>query len=105
MKHGLGQNRERQNENRKHSKFMVHKAFALLHPDAVRTIKLLQSQILWKSSDGRDEEFDGLTVVVLIISQLKPHYKVDMFNEISKVKKITMRQHSYDVQAFLTRLS
>ena len=43
---------------------------------------------------------DGLTVLAVIYSRVRPHYKIDMFSEIEKVKKIALSQFGNDVAQY-----
>ncbi len=45
-----------------------------------------------------EEEIGGLTVLVLILSRICPNFKVDMYAEITKVKKLTIAQYDNDIQ-------
>ena len=40
------------------------------------------------SREKRGEEVDGLTIVALILSRIRPNFKVDMYSKITKVKQI-----------------
>jgi hypothetical protein len=43
---------------------------------------------------------DGLTILPLILARIWPNFKVDMYTEITKVKKLTIPQYDNDVQLF-----
>ncbi len=43
---------------------------------------------------------DGLTILALIFAHICPNFKVDMFSEITKVKRLTIAQYNNDVQLF-----
>ena len=86
--------------DRMHSKMMAHQVLALLSKSACASIELHRKKYTWRSQDGREVEMDGPTIVALIMSRLKPHYKVDMFTEIAALKKITLGDHKNNVQAF-----
>jgi hypothetical protein len=54
----------------------------------------------WVSSNERKEELDGLTILALILAHICSNFKVDMYNEITNVKKLTIAQDDNDVQLF-----
>jgi len=43
---------------------------------------------------------DGLTLLAIILARIQPNFKVDMYSEITKVKKLTIAQYNNDVQLF-----
>jgi hypothetical protein len=47
-----------------------------------------------------EEEIDGLTVLPLFLSRIRPNFKVDMYAEITKVNKLTIAQYDNDVQLY-----
>jgi hypothetical protein len=49
---------------------------------------------------GREEETDGLTILALVLARIRPNFKVDMFTEISKAKKLSISQYDNDVQLY-----
>jgi hypothetical protein len=51
-------------------------------------------------NSGIEEEIDGLTVLALILSRIRPNFKVHMYAEITKVKKLTIAQYDNDVQLY-----
>ena len=32
-------------------------------------------------------------MLVIVLAKIKPHYKIDMFKELSKIKSITLKQY------------
>lgn len=83
----LGRNRMR---DRTQSSNMGYQALALLSNAARTSIELHKKEYTWTSADRRDVEYDGATIVTLILSRLKPHYKVDLFAEISECKAMKL---------------
>lgn len=82
------------------SKIMAHHLLEILSPSARQAVELQSKLYTWKSADGREEEMDGLTVLAVIYSRVRPHYKIDMFSEIEKVKKIALSQFGNDVAQY-----
>jgi len=68
----------------------------LLSPSAQHT-----HLFTWISQNGHEEDVDGLMIVALILSSIRPNFKVDMYSEITKVKQLTIAQYDNDVQLFL----
>jgi hypothetical protein len=54
----------------------------------------------WVSQNGHKEEVDSLTILALILAHICPNFKVDMYTEITKVKKLSVAQYDNDVQLF-----
>jgi hypothetical protein len=54
----------------------------------------------WVSQNGCNEEMDGLMIIALILARICPNFKVDMYTEITKVKKLTVAQYDNNVQMF-----
>ena len=76
------------------AKFLATHLLALLDSDARDAINLHKEEYTWKSRDGRVTEYDGLTILAVIFERLRPHYQVDMFGELTKLKAITLKQHN-----------
>ncbi len=85
---------------RMHSKFLGHHLLELLTDLARQAIEQQSSLYTWTSNSGMEEEIDGLTVLALILSRICPNFKVDMYAEITKVKKLTIAQHDNNVQLY-----
>ena len=83
-----------------HSKILGHQLMELVAPSARQSIAQHAHLFTWISQHGREEEVDGLTLVALILSRVRPNFKVDMYSEISKVKQLTIAQYDNDVQLF-----
>ena len=60
---------------------------------------------MWVSQNGRKEKRDGLTILTLILARICPNFKVDMYTEITKVKKLTVAQYNNDVQLLWDQVS
>ena len=41
-----------------------------------------------------------MTLLAIILARIQPNFKVDMYSEITKVKKLTIAQYNNDVQLF-----
>jgi hypothetical protein len=73
-----------------HSKFLGHHLLELLIDSAHQVIKQNSDLYTWSTLDGINEEVDGLTLLALILGRICPNFKVDMYAEIRKVKKLTI---------------
>jgi hypothetical protein len=80
-----------------YSKFLGHHLLELLTDSAHQAIEQQSSIYTWISQSGTEEEVDGLTILALILAWICPNFKVDMYAEITKVKKLTIAQHDNDV--------
>ena len=72
----------------------------LLSEDAQRSIALEHEKYEWKSADGREVENDGIVLLALILVRVKPHYKADMFEEVNKLKSLTLKQTGNDINQY-----
>jgi hypothetical protein len=43
---------------------------------------------------------DGLTILAIVLNRIRPHYKVDMYLEIDKLKKETLEQYDNNVDLY-----
>jgi hypothetical protein len=77
---------------RMHSKFLGHQIMELLAPSACQAIEQHTNLYTWISQNGCKEEVDGLTILALILARIQPNFKVDMYSEITKVKKLIITQ-------------
>jgi hypothetical protein len=68
-----------------HLKFIAHHILEILSSLACQAIEQSKLVYTWTSPDGKDEEKDELTILALVLDQIQPHYKVDMFLEIEKI--------------------
>jgi hypothetical protein len=85
---------------RMHFKFLGHQVLKLLTKLACQLIKQHSKLYTWTSVNGRKEEVNGLTILALILARIRPNYKVDMYSEITKVKKQSIAMYDNDVQLF-----
>ena len=81
-----------------HSKFLAHHILELLTDSGRQAIEQQSALFMWSS--GRDFEIDGLTVLALVLARIRPNFKVDMFTEIAKAKKLSISQYDNDVQLY-----
>jgi hypothetical protein len=88
---------------RMHSKFLAHQLLEILTDSARQAIEQQSALYTWTS--GREEEFDGLTILALVLARLRPNFKVDMFSEIAKVKKLSISQYDNDVQLYFDAIT
>ena len=49
-------------------------------------------------------EFDGIVLIHEILKRIRPNYKVYVFNEIKKVKGLTLKQFNQNVPDFLDKV-
>lgn len=92
------------NRDRTHSKFLAHQILSILTPEAQASIELEAEHYTWTSADGRDEEHDGLVVCALVMARVFPHYKVDMFAEVDKMRKIELKDFNFDLTKYFDKM-
>jgi hypothetical protein len=85
---------------RMHSKFMAHQVMALLTLTARQAVEQLKGLYTWCTPDGKEEEMDGPTVLAIILNRIRPHYKVNMYLKIDKLKKETLEQYDNNVDLY-----
>ena len=51
----------------------------------------------WTSPDEREKEYNGIVILAIALARAKPHYKADMFEELTKIKGITLKQFGNNV--------
>ncbi len=83
-----------------HSKFLGHHHLKLLTDSAHQAIEKQSSIYTWISQSRNEKEVDGLTILALILAWICPNFKVDMYAEITKVKKLTIAQYNNKVQLY-----
>ena len=87
--------------DRMHSKFLAHHSYQLMDEKGRKYLKLKKKEYTFVSVDGRDTEHDGLTVLALLLSRMKPHYMVDLHKEVAKCKALTLRQYGNNLPNYL----
>ena len=87
--------------SRLHSKYLATQALALLSAKARKTILLKAPQFNWKNPASHSTEYDGLTVVHLILKRLRPNYKVNIFYETKKVHETKLKAFGNNVPDYL----
>jgi hypothetical protein len=83
---------------------MGFQALAILSDSARRSIELHRKEYTWMSADRRDVEYDGVTILAIILSRLKPHYKVDLFADIKECKEMRVADYKYNLPNFFDAL-
>jgi hypothetical protein len=72
-----------------HSKFLGHHILELLTDSACQAIKQQSLLYTWSAVNRLKKEIDGLTILVLVLTRIHPNFKVDVYLEIMKFKKLT----------------
>jgi hypothetical protein len=88
-----------------HSKFLEYQLLESLSLAACQSIEQFKKLYTWTSSDGKDEEMDGLTILALVINHICCHYKVDMYLKIKKIKKENLEQYENNLELFFDRFA
>jgi hypothetical protein len=73
----------------------------MLTDDLHQVIKHQSDEYIWTDLAGLDEEMDRMTIVALILRRLRPHHKIDMYEEIGIVNKLMLSQYDNNVHFFL----
>jgi hypothetical protein len=88
-----------------HSKILAHQLLELLTESACQAIEQQSALFTWTSGNRHEEEFNGLTILALILARIRPNFKVDMFMEITKAKKLSISQYDNDVQLYFDAIT
>jgi hypothetical protein len=83
--------------DRMHSTFLATQLMKMLDANGKRSVELKSKLYTWTSQDGREEEYCGLTILCIILSRLKPHWKVDTFRMIEDAKSMTLESKEWNV--------
>ena len=78
--------------DRMHSKFLGHHLYQQLNEKGQKYLKLESREYTYTSTDGCDTGHNGLSVLVLILSRIKPQYMVNLHKEVEKCKSLTLGQ-------------
>jgi hypothetical protein len=83
-----------------HSKFLAHQLLELLTDTARQAIEQQSSLYTWVTANRHEEELVGLTILALVLARIHPNFKVDMYTEITKAKKLTISQYDNYIQLY-----
>ena len=87
-----------------HSKFLGHQILELLTDSAHQEIEQQASLYTWNAVNRYEEEMDDLTILALVLARIHPNFKVHMYLEITKVKKLTISQYNNEVQLYFNAI-
>lgn len=90
--------------DRLQSKILAYQVMQLFDEDGQRTLEIEKDLFTWTSADGRETERDGTSLVALILSRIKPHFHVDMWAEMKKIKELTMKQYGNNPVKYLDEM-
>ncbi len=85
---------------RMHSKFIAHQLLESHSLAACQSIEEFKKLYTWTSPDRKDKEMDGHTILALMVNCICPHYNVDMYLEIKKIKKENLEQYENNLKLF-----
>ena len=88
-----------------HSKFLAHQLLELLTDSACQAIEEQSALYTWITANRHEEELDGLTILALVLARICPNFKVDMYAEMTKAKKLTISQYNNDVQLYFDAIT
>ena len=86
------------------STMMAHHCIQLLTPEAQGLMKIYQSQFEWFHDGSGETIQDGLTLATLILQKMRPNVKINVFNEIMKIKQLKLDQFGNNVTTWLTKM-
>ena len=88
---------------RKKSTWLAHHCFSLLGAFG-SMIKVHRDEYTWYDSETGDTIHDGLTVLYFCLQHLRPHVRINVFNEIKKIKDLKPKNFNNDVSKWLTAM-
>ena len=74
------------------STMMAHHYMELLTPKAQGLMKIYQSQYEWFHDKSSKTTQDGLTLTTIILQKMRPNVRINVFNEILKIKQLKLNQ-------------
>ena len=86
------------------SKILGHQLLALLDETSRRIIMVNEDQFMWFNEDTGEVVYDGLTVLFFILQIARPNVKVNVYNEIQKLKLIKLSDYQGNVVLWLTSM-
>ena len=90
--------------DRLQSKICAFQVMQLFDEEGQRTLEIEKDLFTWTSADGRESERDGISLVALILSRIKPHFHVDMWAEMKKIKELTLKQFGNNPVKYLDEM-
>ena len=72
--------------------------------DGQRTLETEKDMCTWVLANGRETKRNGTLLVSMILSRIKPHFRVDMWTKIKKIKELTLKQFGNDPVKYLDEM-
>jgi hypothetical protein len=85
-------------------KILGYQLLALLDEALRRIIMVNEDQFMWFNQDTGEVVYDELTVLFFILQIARPNVKVNVYNEIQKLKLIKLSDHQGNVVLWLTSM-
>ena len=82
--------------------WLAHHCFALLDAIGNKMIKVHREEYTWYNSKTGDTIHDGLTVLYFCLQPFRPNVRINVFNEIKKIKDLKPQDFNHDVTKWLT---
>ena len=67
-------------------------------------MKIYQSQYEWLHDGSGETIQDGLTLATIILQKMRPNVRINVFNEILKIKQLKLDQYGNNVTTWLTKM-
>ena len=77
----------------------------MLIPSAREQIKFDRDQYTWVDPDSGETVKDGMTVLYQILQHLRPNIRINVFNELKKIREIHPQTFGYDVGKWLSAMA
>ena len=90
---------------RKRSTWLAHQSLQMLIPSAREQIEVDRDQYTWVDPDSGETVKDGMTVLYLILQHLRPNIRINVFNELKKIREIRPQTFGYDVGKWLSAMA
>ena len=69
----------------------------MLNANGKCSAELKSKLYTWTGSDGREEDYHGLTILCIILSRPKPAWKVDTFKMMEGAKSMTLESKEWNI--------
>jgi hypothetical protein len=90
---------------RKQSAWLAYQILAMLTDDAREQIEVDRDQYIWIDPISGETIKDGFAVLHPVLQHLCPNVRLNVFNELKKIKAIITKDYGYDMAKWLSAMS
>ena len=90
---------------RKRSTWLAHQSLSMLIRTAREQIEVDRDQYTWVDPDSGETIKDGMTVLWLILQHLRPNIRINIFNELKRIREIDPQAYGYDIAKWISAMA